>query len=58
MDSGLSVKSNALEVLEKQLQARSTKGQYGIVVVGSATDAYLHHEEKWRLTEGMLKLIF
>ena len=56
MDSGLSVKSNALEVLEKQLRVRAKKGQYGIVVVGSATDAYLHHEEKWRLTEGMLKL--
>jgi len=56
MDSGLAVKSNALEILEKQLQAKAKKGQYGIVVVGSATDAYLHHEEKWRLTEGMLKL--
>ena len=56
MDNGLAVKSNALEVLEKQLQARAKKDQYGIIVVGSATDAYLHHEEKWRLTEGMLKL--
>lgn len=56
MDNGLSVKTNALEVLEKQLQARVRKSQYGIVVVGSATDAYLRHEEKWRLTEGMLKL--
>jgi DNA repair photolyase len=56
MDNGLAVKSNVLEVLEKQLQAKAKKGQYGIVVVGSATDAYLHHEEKWRLTEGMLKL--
>jgi len=56
MDNGLAVKSNALEVLERQLLARAKKGQYGIVVVGSATDAYLHHEERWRLTEGMLKL--
>jgi DNA repair photolyase len=56
MDNGLAIKSNALEVLEKQLQIKAKKGQYGIVVVGSATDAYLHHEEKWRLTEGMLKL--
>ncbi len=56
MDNGLAVKSNALEILERQLQAKAKKGQYGIVVVGSATDAYLHHEEKWRLTEGMLKL--
>ena len=56
MDHGLAVKSNALEVLEKQLQARSKKGQYGFIVVGSATDAYLYHEEEWKLTEGMLKL--
>jgi len=56
MDSGLVVKLNALEVLERQLQTRARKGQYGIVVVGSGTDAYLHHEEKWRLTEGMLNL--
>ena len=56
MDTGLAVKSNALEVLERQLQIRAKKGQHGIVLVGSATDAYLYHEEKWRLTEGMLKL--
>ena len=56
MDSSLAVKSNSLEVLEKQLRVKAKKGQYGIVVVGSATDAYLHHEERWRLTEGMLKL--
>ena len=56
MDDGLAVKSNVLEVLEGQLRAKAKKGQYGIVVVGSATDAYLHHEEKWQLTEGMLKL--
>jgi DNA repair photolyase len=57
MDNGLAIKSNALEVLEKQLQARAKKAQYGIVVVGSATDAYLHHEKRWKLTEGMLKLL-
>ena len=57
MDDGLAIKSNALEVLEKQLQTKAKNGQYGIVVVGSATDAYLHHEEKWKLTEGVLKLI-
>jgi DNA repair photolyase len=57
MDNGLLVKSNALEVLEKQLHARARKGQYGFVVVGSATDAYLYHEERWRLTESVLRLL-
>jgi DNA repair photolyase len=57
MEDGIVVKSNALEILERQLQARAKKGQYGMVAVGSATDAYMHHEEKWKLTEAMLKLL-
>ncbi|TMI80456.1 MAG: radical SAM protein [Bacteroidetes bacterium] len=57
MDEGLVMKSNALEILEKQLHARAKKGQYGFVAVGSATDAYMHHEEKWKLTQAMLKLL-
>ncbi|MEI9809160.1 MAG: radical SAM protein [Bacteroidota bacterium] len=57
MDEGLAVKTNALEVLEKQLAARAKKGQYGFVAVGSGTDAYIHHEEKLRMTEGMLRLL-
>jgi DNA repair photolyase len=57
MEEGLVIKSNALEVLEKQLAARAKKGQYGIVTVGSAVDAYMNHEEKLKLTEGMLKLL-
>lgn len=57
MDEGLTLKTNALEILEKQLAARAKKNQYGFVAVGSATDAYIHHEEKYRLTEGMLGLL-
>ncbi len=57
MEQGLAVKLNALEVLEKQLRLRAKKGQYGIVVVGSATDAYIHHEKKWCITKGMLELL-
>jgi DNA repair photolyase len=57
MEEGLAVKSNALEILEKQLAAKAKKGQFGFVALGSATDAYMPHEEKWKLTEGMLKLL-
>lgn len=57
MDEGLVVKSNARAVLEKQLAARAKMNQFGIVVVGSGTDAYIHHEEKLKMTEGMLKLL-
>jgi DNA repair photolyase len=57
MEEGLAAKINALEVLEKQLASRAKKGQYGFVAVGSGTDAYIHQEEKYRLTEGMLRLL-
>src|ERR1700752_2893413 len=54
MDTGLAVKTNVLEVLDKQLASRAKKDQYGIVAVGSGTDAYIHHEERLKLTEGIL----
>lgn len=57
MEDGLSVKANALEILEKQLSARAKKNQYGFVAVGSATDAYIHDEEKYKMTQGMLRLL-
>jgi DNA repair photolyase len=57
MDDGLAVKVNALDVLVKQLAARAKKNQYGIVAVGSGTDAYIRHEERLKITEGMLKLL-
>ncbi len=57
MAEKLSVKINALEILEKQLKNRARKNQYGIVAVGSATDAYMHQEENYKLTEGFLRLL-
>jgi DNA repair photolyase len=56
MNDGLTVKKNTLSVLQVQLAPRANKDQYGFVAVGSATDAYIHHEKEWRLTEGMLNL--
>ena len=57
MEEKLAVKINSLEVLEKQLASRAKRNQYGIVVVGSATDAYLHHEKELQLTQGFLRLL-
>ncbi|MBI5857413.1 MAG: radical SAM protein [Sphingobacteriales bacterium] len=57
MDEGLAVKANALQILEKQLAARAKKNQYGIVAIGSGTDAYIHHEQKEQQTLGMLQLM-
>ena len=57
MEDGLAVKINALKILEKQLQARARKDKYGIIAVGSATDAYMPHEADFGMTERILKLL-
>lgn len=57
MASTLSVKMNALELLEKQLRTRARKKEYGIITLSSATDAYLPIEEKLRLTRRLLEII-
>ncbi|HEY6976462.1 MAG TPA: radical SAM protein, partial [Chitinophagaceae bacterium] len=57
MAEHLSVKANITGVLEKQLQLRVRKNQYGIVAVGSATDAYMHQEAQLRITEKILSLL-
>lgn len=57
MEEKTSVKSNALEVLEKQLHFRAKKNEYGVIVLSSATDPYLHFEKEEQLTRNILKLI-
>jgi DNA repair photolyase len=57
MEEKLSIKSNALEVLEKQLALRSRKQQYGFVVLSSATDPYLQFEKEEKLTRQILQLL-
>jgi DNA repair photolyase len=57
MNDTLAAKSNALEILEKQLASRAKKGEYGFVAVGSGTDAYIYHEKEWKMTKGMLELL-
>lgn len=57
MEEKLAIKENALELLDKQLFNRAKKGQYGIIVMSSATDPYLHFESEYRLTRQMLELI-
>ena len=57
LEQSLSVKSNAIEVLNKQLSRRAAKGAYGIIVVCSATDPYLQIEAKYELTRQALEVI-
>ena len=57
LETSLSVKTNAIEVLDKQLYNRAKKEQYGIIVLSSATDPYLQIEKKYELTRQALELI-
>lgn len=57
MEEKLSVKTNAVELLEKQLQLRAKKGQHGIIVLSSATDPYLQVEKETELTRRLLEVI-
>ena len=57
MEEKLAVKLNAVELLEKQLKLRAKKGQYGFIVVSSATDPYLQIENDTQLTRRLLEVI-
>jgi DNA repair photolyase len=57
MESGLSVKINGPEVLDRQLAFRVKKDQRGMIALASATDPYISAEDKYRITEQFLKLI-
>lgn len=57
MEEKLSLKTNAVELLDKQLQSRARRKQYGFIVVSSATDPYLHFEKEEQLTRSMLEVI-
>lgn len=53
----LSIKTNGLEIFEKQLKRRASKGEYGFIVLSSITDPYLDIEETQKLTQQALKII-
>ena len=57
MEDKLSIKTNAPELLEKQLRLRAGKNQYGIIVLSSATDPYLQAEKETGLTRRLLEII-
>jgi len=57
MEEKTSIKSNAVELLDKQLAARAKKGQYGFIVMSSATDPYLQFEKEEQITRRILEII-
>ncbi len=57
LEQSLSIKTNAIDLLDKQLANRAKKKQYGVIVLSSVTDPYLQIEEKYRLTRQALEVI-
>ncbi len=57
MQQAVQVKSNAPILLSKALSDRAARGQYGIIVMSSATDPYLKIEEQLNLTRKLLETI-
>lgn len=57
MERKLGVKTNAPELLEKALKQRAAKGEYGIIVLASATDPYVQIDKETQLTRQLLEII-
>ncbi|MCE5213429.1 MAG: radical SAM protein [Methanobacterium sp.] len=56
--SNLKIKTNAAEVLYRQLKNRAKKREYGFVGLGSSTDPYPPIEEDLQITRELLKIIY
>src|SRR5688572_11017704 len=57
MEEKTSMKENAVELLDNQLALRARKGQYGFIVLASATEPYLQAEKETRLTRNLIEVI-
>jgi DNA repair photolyase len=57
MEDKLAIKENAALLLEKQLQTKAKKQQYGFIVLSSATDPYLQFEKSYGMTRKLLEII-
>jgi DNA repair photolyase len=51
------IKSNAAEILKKQLKRRAKRGEYGIIGIASSTEPYPEIERELKLTRSLLKII-
>lgn len=57
LEESVTIKSNGIEVLDRQLFNRAKKKDHGIVVLSSSTDPYLPHEKKHELSRQALQLL-
>ncbi|KAF0138563.1 MAG: radical SAM domain-containing protein, partial [Stygiobacter sp.] len=53
----VSVKKEAVKILDKQLSLRAKKQQYGFIALASATDPYMPIEKETELTRQFLQVI-
>ncbi|MBI1343964.1 MAG: radical SAM protein [Terrimonas sp.] len=53
----ITLKNDAAAILDRQLTNRARKGQYGIIAVGSSTDAYMQVEQELLQTRALLNVI-
>ncbi len=51
------IKKDAADILDRQLNNRARKDEFGFITLGSATDAYMQVEEQIGLTREFLKII-
>lgn len=57
MTRSLTIKENAVELLDKELGKRASKGEHGFIVLASATDPYLQLEKEIGITRKLLEVI-
>ena len=57
LEKSLSAKVNAPSILDRQLLLREKKGEFGFIVLSSATEPYPSIEEKYGLTRRILQII-
>lgn len=57
MAKSLSVKTNAPEILERQIKRRAKKEEYGVIAISSSTEPYMKIEERLKLTRRLLEII-
>lgn len=57
LEKSVSIKSNAALLLDKELERRAKKKDFGFIVLSSSTDPYIHFEEEEQLTRSLLEII-
>ena len=57
MPTQLAIKTNAHEILEKELHRRAKRKEYGLIAISTSTEAWMDIEKKYRITRKCLSAI-